>query len=109
MRHFVINDFTRLEEFGFLRTENGWYHIKTNRRTNAYVNKDTGEITIQSASKEMIYIMCELYKSGVMSSFDDKVDGGYRMVLTKEERDSIIMSRLKEREGKKNGQKEKDV
>lgn len=102
MRHFVINDFTRLEEFGFFEDGHGYY-IRTNRRTNALVSKDTGEITIMSASKEMIHIMCELYKNGVMSSFDDKVDGGYRMVLTKEERDSIIMSRLKEREGKKNG------
>lgn len=108
MRHFVINDFTRLEEFGFSITESGCC-IRTNRKVNAFVNQDTGEITIQSASKEMIYIMCELYKNGVMSSFDDKVDGGYRMVLTKEERDSIIMSRLKEREGKKNDRKEKDV
>jgi len=108
MRHFVINDFTRLEEFGFIKTEGGCC-IRTNRKVNAFINKDTGEITILSASKEMIYIMCELYKNGVMSSFDDKVDGGYRMVLTKEERDSIIMSRLKEREGKKNDRKEKDV
>ena len=99
MRHFVINDFTRLEEFGFSINENGCC-IRTNRKVNAFVDKDTGEITIQSASKEMIYIMCELYKNGLMSSFDDKVDGGYRMVLTKEEKDLILKLRQEKEESK---------
>ena len=99
MRHFVINDFTRLEEFGFLKDDSGCC-IRTNRKVNAFVDQDTGEITIQSASKEMIYIMCELYKSGVMSSFDDKVDGGYRMVLTKEEKDLILKMRQEKEENK---------
>ena len=93
MRHFVINDFTKLEEFGFLRTENGWYHIKTNRRTNAYIDEETGEASIQSPSKEMVYIFCEMYKDGVLTSYDDDVDKGYRMVLTKEEKDLILKLR----------------
>lgn len=84
MKQFYIKDLSRLKDFGF-NYKNGYYFIITHRAPNVWIDENTQRMTIQSPSKDMIALICEMYKDGVVEIVDDQEPATFNMKVTEEE------------------------
>lgn len=93
MKDFYIKNPLQLERFGFHRTQAGqlvycFVHRNGYSTISLYVSPQTGHVVIQSPSKEVIALLCELYKQGILEIIDDN-DATIRMNLTPEEAELV--------------------
>ena len=94
MKQFYIKDLSRLKDFGF-NYMNGYYSIVTHRAPNVWIDENTQRMTIQSPSKDMIALICEMYKDGVVEIVDDQEPATFNMKVTEEEMKVIFDLRKK--------------
>lgn len=95
MKEFYIKNIEALKLYGFQENYHGVSNelvfIYNNRTPSMWVNKQTKRLTIQSPSREAIYIICEMYKSGILEivDIDEKQSATIRMNLTPEEAELV--------------------
>lgn len=95
MKEYYVKDVEQLKLYGFQENYHGASNdlvfIYNNRTPSMWVNKQTGRLTIQSPSKEAIFIICEMYKSGILEiiDIDEKQSATIRMNLTPEEAELV--------------------
>ena len=97
MKHFYINDTSKLEEYGFHAERNSYMLGKTHW---IYVKKDTGRIKGQISSAAF-YAICRLVKDGLIEIVDEEKENEIVFQLTGEEI-KLIRELRKQKENKTN-------
>jgi hypothetical protein len=99
MKHFYVNDLTKLKDYGFWLTERHEYWLRCKRALNIIVQEDSGMMTFYSPSRDAIAIVCEMYQKGIIEILDDCETATYNMKVTEDEMKLIYRLR-KENEKK---------
>ncbi len=96
MKDFYVKNPLQLERFGFHRTQAGqlvycFVHRNGYSTISLHVSPQTGHVVIQSPSKDVIALLCELYRQGILEivDIDEKQSATIRMNLTPEEAELV--------------------
>lgn len=81
MKHFYINDTSKLEEYGFHEEKNAYLLEKTHA---IYIKKQTGRIKGQIPSNAF-YVIYRMIKDGLIEVVDEDKDNTLEFQLTGEE------------------------
>lgn len=95
MKRFYVVKPEELENFGFVKTQDGRCFYKSHRSPCVWYDKNTKRLLVQAMTVEAIAVFCEMYKKGVFKILDDNVEPSYTMRVTEEEMKMIFEKRQK--------------
>lgn len=100
MKRYYVNDLSRLKDFGFLYKDGRHFYI-SKRATAMYTYDDNPRLVFMSLTHDCVAIICEMYKQGIITIFDDEDPPTYNMKVTEEEMSLIYKMRKEKLENEK--------